>query len=93
MLIGVLQIKLHIPAANSLKSKRFVIRSLLTRTRSKFNVSISEVGDHDLWQSAMIAIAVVSNENRIVNSVLSKVLDLVERERNVEVIDSQIEIL
>ncbi|MGD0649663.1 MAG: DUF503 domain-containing protein [Verrucomicrobiia bacterium] len=78
MVVGVLQVDLSIPGADSLKSKRMVLRSLKDRIRREFNVSIAEVGDNDQWQSASLAIAVVSNDKRFANQVLSKVVDLIE---------------
>ena len=77
MVVGILQVDLSIPGADSLKSKRMVLRSLKDRIRREFNVSIAEVADNDQWQSASLAIAVVSNDRRFANQVLSKVVDLI----------------
>ncbi|MBI4550618.1 MAG: DUF503 domain-containing protein [Candidatus Omnitrophica bacterium] len=93
MHIGSLQIKLRISEANSLKSKRFVIRSLQTRIRSKFNVSVSEIGDQDLWQSSLVGICMVAGERAYVNEVLDKVLDLVRSETRAELIDFKLEFI
>lgn len=93
MTIGSLQVKLFIPEAQSLKAKRYVLRSLTTRIRSRFNVSVSEIDGRDLWQSALLAIACVSGRQRQANSVLSKVLDFIRSSRDLEVIDSELEFL
>lgn len=91
MLIGTLQIKLRIPEANSLKVKRFVIQSVVDRIRGKFNLSVSEIGNRDSWQSALLGVAVIGNEQKFMNQVLSKVMDLLRGERRLEVIDSRLE--
>lgn len=78
MIIGVLQVDLSIPGADSLKAKRMVLRSLKDRIRREFNVSIAEIGENDQWQSAILAIAVVCNDKRFANQVLSKVVDFIE---------------
>jgi uncharacterized protein YlxP (DUF503 family) len=78
MVVGILQVDLSIPGADSLKSKRMVLRSLKDRIRREFNVSVAEVADNDQWQSASLAIVVVSNDKRFANQVLSKVVDLIE---------------
>jgi uncharacterized protein YlxP (DUF503 family) len=52
----------HIPFSHSLKEKRRVVKSLVDKIRHKFNVSVAEVGDMDVHQSAVIGIAVVSND-------------------------------
>ena len=50
------------------------------RIRARFNVSAAQLDEHDLWQSATLAAAVVSNDGKIANSVLNQVRDLVEAE-------------
>ena len=93
MIIGALQVKLFIPEAQSLKEKRFVLKSILTRIRSRFNVSVSEIDGQVLWQSSLIGVVAVGNEQRHVNEVLSKVTDFLREGRNFEVIDSKLEFL
>ena len=58
MTIGLLTVELHIEEANSLKDKRQVLKSLLAHLRSEFNISATEVGDHDVWRTATVGIAV-----------------------------------
>ena len=93
MVVGILKVDLHIPGNNSLKGKRRVLRSLKDRMKGKFNVSVAEVGEEDLWQRATLGIAVVSNDRSHANQVLSKVVDLIESSGPVEVVDYQIELL
>ena len=94
MNIGVCRINLRLPENSSLKGKRQVLKSITNRIRNKFNVSVAEVDDHDLWQLATIGICCVSNDNRYTNEVLSKVADFVVNSRfEVEILDYEIEIL
>lgn len=93
MIIGICTIVLFIPDKNSLKGKRQVIKSIKDRVRSKYNVSIAEVADHDLWQKAVLGIALVGNEKKFVNQVMDKVLDLIRSTPLVEVIDYKIEMV
>ncbi|HTS19278.1 MAG TPA: DUF503 domain-containing protein [Verrucomicrobiae bacterium] len=90
MVVGILQVELTIPGADSLKAKRMVLRSLKDRIRREFNVSIAEVEDNDQWQSGVLAVAVVSNDRRFANQVLSKVEDFIEESRGLVVDDYQI---
>jgi uncharacterized protein YlxP (DUF503 family) len=87
MVVGTLQVELGIPGADSLKDKRMVLRSLKDRVRREFNVSIAEVGENDQWRSAVVAVVVVSNDRRFANQVLSKVVDFIERSRDLVVED------
>ena len=94
MNVGVCKINLRLPENSSLKGKRQVLKSITTRVRNKFNVSVAEVDNHDRWQLATIGICCVSNDNRYTNEVLSKVVDFVINSRfEVEILDYEIEIL
>lgn len=94
MNIGVCKINLRLPENLSLKGKRQVLKSITTRVRNKFNVSVAEVDNHDLWQLATIGVGCVSNDSRYINEVLSKVVNFVVNSRfEVEVLDYEIEIL
>ena len=74
MIVGICTVELFIPDGQSLKSKRQVVKSLKDRIRDKFNVSVAEVGEQDLWQKAVLGIACVANETAYVNQVLDQVL-------------------
>ncbi len=94
MNIGVCKIKLRLPENLSLKGKRQVVKSITARIQSKFNVSVAEVDDQELWQLATIGVCCVSNDGRFTNQVLSKVVDFVNNGRfDVEILDYEIEIL
>ncbi len=70
------------------------MKSITTRVGSKFNVSVAEVDDQSLWQSAVVGICCVSNNGRYNNEVLSKVVDFIANSRfEVEILDYEIEIL
>jgi uncharacterized protein len=73
MVIGVLRLRLHLPAAHSLKDRRAVVRRAADRVRARFNVSVAEVGDQERWQVATLAISAISTERVHVTEVLDKV--------------------
>ena len=78
MVIGSIVLDLYIPHAGSLKEKRMVVRSLKEKLKSKFNVSVSEVGNQDLWQSANIAVVFVSPEKRQTEKIMQSIINFVE---------------
>ena len=90
MVVGVLQVELSIPGADSLKAKRMVLRSVKDRIRKNFNVSVAEVDDNDRWQSAVLAVAMVGNDRRFANQVLSKTVEFIENSRDLVVEDYQL---
>jgi len=70
------------------------LKSITTRVGNKFNVSVAEVDDQSLWQSAVLGICCVSNDSRYTNEVLSKVVDFIANTRfDVEILGYEIEIL
>jgi uncharacterized protein YlxP (DUF503 family) len=85
MHIGTLTIVLHLHEAGSLKDKRQILKSLIETTRQKFNISIAEIDDQDLWRRATIGVACVSNDKQHLNRVLDKVVDTLESNPLVEV--------
>jgi uncharacterized protein YlxP (DUF503 family) len=93
MVVGICQLDFRIPENHSLKGKRHVIRKMLDRVRHRFNVSISEVGDNDLWQRAKIGISTVGNDRRHINSSLDKVIDFIEKMNLVEMVHTEMEII
>jgi uncharacterized protein YlxP (DUF503 family) len=92
MLIGTIQIELFLPGACSLKEKRFVLKSIKTRIRNLFNVSVAEVDFLDKWQRSVLGIACVSNNRRFIDETLSKVVGVVSKEDRIEIVDQVIEI-
>lgn len=93
-IVGLCTIELYLPGIGSLKGKRSVIKSLLTRLRNTFNVSAAEVGHLDVWQSAAIAVAVVSNESAHASQTIDNVLRWIESNfPDVYISSQEIEIL
>ncbi|NLF25287.1 MAG: DUF503 domain-containing protein [Deltaproteobacteria bacterium] len=91
--IALLMLDLHIPEAASLKSKRKVITSLKERIRSKFNVSVAEIGELDKWQRTIFGIVTIGNDKKFVDSSINSVLNFVSTVGNVQIFDSKIEFL
>jgi len=93
MHVSVCQIELRLPENHSLKGKRQVIKSIITRLQNKFNVSVAEVDNQNLWQLATLGIACVSNHRRHADETLSNVVKfVVQNYPNVELLSSAIEI-
>jgi hypothetical protein len=74
MLIGVMTTQLHMHGIASLKDKRSIVKSVIGRLRSRFNVSISEVDHQDTKTMAVLGIAVVSNDARFIDQQLDAIL-------------------
>lgn len=79
MVVGVLNLTLHLPNSGSLKAKRQVVSGLLRRVRDRFQVAAAEVGDRDRWQVAHVGIACVSADGSHADEILARVLRFVEQ--------------
>jgi uncharacterized protein YlxP (DUF503 family) len=77
MFVGILRLTLHLPDPGSLKSKRHLVRSAIDRVKAKFNVSIAEVAENDLWQRSVVGVSAVGNDSAFVEETLQKVADFV----------------
>jgi uncharacterized protein YlxP (DUF503 family) len=94
MSVGILTLHIHIPGCSSLKEKRRRIKPLLARLHREFNISVAEIDHQDTWQNAVIACALVSNDNGHTQRTLQRVLRWIEQFwPDVEVIDEHLELV
>ncbi|HDP69213.1 MAG TPA: DUF503 domain-containing protein [Actinobacteria bacterium] len=73
MVLGLLELELHLPYCNSLKSKRKIVKSIIHKVRNRYNVSISEMDNNDLWQRTLIGISCVSKTENNVKNLFEKI--------------------
>ena len=93
MVIGTGIIILRIHDCRSLKDKRKVVKSIISRLRNSFNVSVAEVGANEIYQRAEIGFSLVGNDRQIINSKIDKIFNMVEKIGLAEVIDTDMEII
>jgi uncharacterized protein YlxP (DUF503 family) len=74
-MLSLLTLKLYFPGCESLKEKRSRLLPILKRLHKEFNISISEIGLQDVWQSAWIGCAAVSNDKVHNEQVLKQVVN------------------
>lgn len=75
MVVGVMTAQLHLQGISSLKEKRSIVKSLIGRLKNRFNASISEVDHQDDKTSAVVGIAVVSNDSQFINQQFDSIID------------------
>jgi uncharacterized protein YlxP (DUF503 family) len=83
MTVGIARVTLFVAGSHSLKEKRSVVRRLKDLVAQKFNASIAEVGENDVWQRAVVGLALVGNERRFVESQLDEVLSFIRSKAEV----------
>lgn len=77
MIVGLCTLQLQLPASNSLKDKRQVLRAVVDRVHNKFNVSIAEVDHQDSWQQTALAIACVATDAGYAHGLLERVVHFI----------------
>jgi hypothetical protein len=93
MNIGVCKLELRLPENQSLKGKRRVIKSIITRLHNNYNVSVAEIDNQALWQLATLGITCVSNHRRHADETLSNVVKfVVQNYPDLELLSSETEI-
>ena len=89
MSVGLLLLDCYIPESRSLKDKRRILTSLTERLRRRFNIAIAEVEYQDQWQRAQLAVVLVNTNWRMLQSTTSKLIEYVDRDRRVEVTNTE----
>jgi len=92
MRVGIARIALRLPQSTSLKDKRRLLKSLLARVRQEFNVSISEVDQQDDRRMAVLGMAFVSNDDRLNQRVIHRILAFIRRNPEILIEDCQTEV-
>ena len=95
-MIAFLTLELHIEAAQSLKDKRRVLRSLKDRLRASFNVSVAELDASSLWNRATVGIVALSDSRDYLDGLMKNVERQANRISNnagAEISDSYIDYL
>jgi hypothetical protein len=86
-------VELEVTDSLTLKDKRQVVKALVDRLRSRFNLAVAEVGHLDSRCHATLALSAVANDQSLVHAMLEKAIDLIESEPRAVVLDYSIEML
>jgi uncharacterized protein YlxP (DUF503 family) len=94
MSVGLLTLHLYLAGCTSLKEKRRRLKPLLVRLHREFNISVAEIDHLDAWQNALIACALISNDQAHTQRSLQQVVRWIENSwPDISVVDEQLEIL
>ena len=87
MIVETAEIKLHAPWVSSLKEKRMIVKSLIARTRNKFNVSIAEIDEQDTHQTIVLGVACATTTVSQADSIVDHVIALIESSTEAEIVE------
>ncbi len=88
-ILGLMHLDLHVPQANSLKDKRRVVKGFKDRLSSRFPVSVAEVQGQETHRRVLLAVAMVSNDRRLIESVLQKIWNMAATHRDMILVDHE----
>lgn len=93
MVVGCLQVEVHLPLSRSLKDKRSVLKSVRDQLRHRFNVAVAEVNSNETWQRATLGISSVGQDRAYVEGLLRELTEWLRATRLVELIQVKEEYL
>lgn len=74
-------IELNLSGVRSLKEKRRILKSILSRLPRQFNVAVAEIDKQDVWQTAVIGLVTVGNDTAYLHGLLEKSVAWIEQTR------------
>jgi len=74
-------IELNLTGVRSLKEKRRIVKSILSRLPRQFNVAVAEIDKNDIWQTAVIGLVTMGNDSAYLHGLLEKSVAWIERTR------------
>jgi len=74
MIVGVMTVQLCLNGIGSLKEKRSIVKSVTSRLKNRFNVSIAEVDHHDSKRTALVGLSIVANDSGYIDRQFEKIL-------------------
>ncbi|MUV39919.1 uncharacterized protein JNUCC1_03803 [Lentibacillus sp. JNUCC-1] len=83
-MILLMEVECFLYNTHSLKGKRSVLKSLITRLRQDFNVSVAELDYHDLWQRTKLGIVTISNDLRLAEKIMQEVQAVIDADTEME---------
>ena len=93
MVVGVSRVEIFLPENHSLKDKRQSIKRIVEKTKTRFNVSIMEIEQTNLWQKAIIGFSVIGVNTDHVSAAIEKIQEFIEALYVGEVVDTKTEII
>jgi uncharacterized protein YlxP (DUF503 family) len=93
MFVGVCRLTFQLFGVASLKAKRSVMKRIIERTKVKFNASVAEVSDNDSHQKGVVGVAVVGNERRHVDAMISSIIRFIEQIGTAPIVSVETEVI
>jgi hypothetical protein len=93
MVVGASRVEIFLPENHSLKDKRQAVKKIVEKTRVKFNISIADISQNNLWQRALIGFSIVGIKQDHVNSAIENICEYIESLYIGKIISTKTEII
>lgn len=93
MVVGTGRMVLRLHGCRTLKEKRSIVKSIIGRIRSRFNVSMAETGHNDTLSMAEIGFSVTGNDRRVINATLDKIVAMADGMNLAPILESDTDII
>lgn len=93
LVVAVLEARMRLRSSHSLKDKRRVTRSIKERVKARWNVSVAEVDDQDLWQSIVLGFAAAGSDSKYVTQELEEIVRQLQIHPEAELLTYDLEVL
>ena len=92
MQIAAMTFRLHAPWVHSLKEKRMIVKSLVTKLQSKFHVSAAEIDEQDTLTILVIGIAAIVPHHAMADNRMDEISAFIEENCEAEILEETREI-
>ena len=92
MTVAVMTFRLRAPWVHSLKEKRMIVQSLITRLQSRLHVSAAEIEEQNTHQIIVIGVAAVVPHQAMADRVMETVSRFVEENCDAEILEETAEV-
>jgi uncharacterized protein YlxP (DUF503 family) len=91
---GRLLLTIYIPDCHSLKVKRSILKSILSKTRNQFKISAAELEYMDVWQTALLGFSIIGNDAITIRKTLQAVETFIESNWfDIQIVESELDLL
>ena len=93
MKIYILKVDLRAVWVHSLNEKRMVVKSITSKLKNKFNISVAEIENQDVHQLVTIGIIGISLDQSVCYSNKENIINFIETNTDAEIINIEKDIL
>lgn len=87
MEIATVLFRLHAPWVHSLKEKRMIVKSIVSKLQNRFHVSAAEIDEQDIHQIIVIGVASIVPNQAFADSLMDQISMFVEENCEAEILD------